>query len=204
MGNALGAGKIDLAKEIAYLSLKVMVGVSCVICPAMAMGGHFFMSLFTTDADVLAICSSTLKYLVYSALVDGLQGVSSGILRGAGKQHIGAITNVIAFYGIGLPCAWLLCFELDFGVHGLMIGILLGSSFQTAVLLFFLLFRESYVFRQLEAITTPTTSRHLQPQDNGSIISELESLTHSSGVVGYTISSSHGALAPNHMLIPGV
>jgi Na+-driven multidrug efflux pump len=205
VGNALGAGKITLARELAHLSLKVMVGLSCIICPTMAIGGHYFMSLFTTDQEVLGICTSTLKYLVYSAFVDGLQGVASGILRGAGKQHIGAITNVIAFYALGLPCAWLMCFELGFGVHGLMIGILLGSSFQTAVLLYFVLFRDAYVFRRLVTSGTTRGIAISGEEHNDAVIRTLaEDHAHISRVEAYTISSSCGALAPNHMLIPGV
>ena len=39
-----------------------------------------------------------------------------------GKQYLGAVTNVIAFYCIGLPLAWLFCFHYNYGVGGLILG----------------------------------------------------------------------------------
>jgi len=43
-------------------------------------------------------------------------------LFNAGKQAFGAATNVMAFYCIGLPLAWLFCFHFQFGVGGLILG----------------------------------------------------------------------------------
>ena len=204
VGNALGAGKVALAKELSHLSLGVMISLSAIICPTMALGGDWFMSLFTSDESVLVICRTTLNYLVYSALIDGLQGVCSGILRGAGKQHIGAVTNIVAFYVLGLPCAWILCFRYNLGVQGLMTGILVGSSFQTAVLLYFVLFMDSYVFtalvKECGSSLSPVETRRHDESDNHDVLGPLENPS----TIPMHISSSCVALAPNHMLISGV
>lgn len=198
VGNALGAGEVALAKELAYMALTVMLCVSTLcICPILYGWGHFFMTLFTSDEDVLSICRSTLKYVILSALVDGIQGVCSGILRGAGKQHIGAITNIVAFYFLGLPCAWWLCFRMNYGVHGLMGGILLGSSSQSLVLLYFVVVKDTYVFSRIDFSCGQETSA--LPST-----APLSTTYHESGSAAYTISSAAGALAPNHMLIRGV
>ena len=53
---------------------------------------------------------------------------------------------MIAFYAIGLPVAWFLCFTCHFGVRGLMSGIAFGTLFQVVVLLVLILGFEGYVY----------------------------------------------------------
>ena len=150
VGNALGEGKIDIAKQVAKLALASMATLSLVICPCIVMFGPRFMALYTTDATVIETTSSLVYVLSYSAFVDGMQSVSSGILRGAAKQFIGARTNVAAFYVIGLPCSWVLCFHYSLGVRGLLYGIYTGSTLQCCILVYVVLFQQERVFTRLE------------------------------------------------------
>ena len=89
-----------------------------------------------------------LPFLSFFTVMDGVQGVCSGILRGTGNQKLGAYANLFAFYALGLPCAWLFCFKLRWGVNGLLMGISSGTVFQSSFLLFMIIFRESYIFSQ--------------------------------------------------------
>lgn len=150
VGNALGAGQVTLAKDISRLTLSFMLSMSVVICPTIIYFGPTFMGLFSTDPTVIETSSSLIYLLAYSTMMDGLQGVGSGILRGAGKQHVGARINLVAYYLIGLPCAWVLCFHCSLGVHGLMYGICIGSSLQAWVVLYMVLFKHEYVFSRLK------------------------------------------------------
>ena len=50
----------------------------------------------------------------------------AGVVRGAGRQTIGAITNFISYWLLGLPLAALLAFRLELGIHGLWAGLLVG------------------------------------------------------------------------------
>lgn len=72
--------------------------------------------------------------------------MSIGVLRGAGKQFVGAIANVIAFYGVGLPLAYAICFRLRRGVDGLIIGIAGGSLVQVTVLLVLIVCFQDYLY----------------------------------------------------------
>lgn len=58
----------------------------------------------------------------------------SRITRGSGWQKIGAITNLVAYYAVGIPVALLFGFGLNFNGKGLWIGILTGSTLQTITL----------------------------------------------------------------------
>ncbi len=78
-----------------------------------------------------------------------MQGVLSGVFRGAGKQSYGAVINVVSYYGIGLPLAWYLTFDTSMGVAGLMTGISAAVSSQAIVLLSLLLFQQQSLFRSV-------------------------------------------------------
>lgn len=52
------------------------------------------------------------------------QGVTGGVVRGAGKQLIGALCNLVGFYIIGLPIGVALMFAANMGIVGKNINIL--------------------------------------------------------------------------------
>lgn len=54
----------------------------------------------------------------------GLQG----ILRGAGKQTVGAVVSFTGFYLVSLPCAFSLGFAAHLGLHGMWYGMMIGYS----------------------------------------------------------------------------
>ena len=47
----------------------------------------------------------------------------SGILKGSGRQLVGAVTNFVSYYIIGLPLAAYLAFWQPLGVVGVWIGL---------------------------------------------------------------------------------
>ena len=71
---------------------------------------------------------------------DGLQCVSLGILRGLEDVNIPTIFTLVAYWGIGLPVGYLLGFNLNMGVQGIWIGLLIGLS-TSAILLVIRIFR---------------------------------------------------------------
>lgn len=146
VGNAIGAGMVPLAKDIGKLSIKTIVVLEVFIGISIVFLGRFFVDLFSNDPRVIQVANRAVPFLSAFAMIDGLQGVCSGVLRGAGKQFIGAVANIIAFYGIGLPMAWFFCFTLHLGVNGLMLGIAFGTMFQVTVLVVMILFFESYLY----------------------------------------------------------
>jgi MATE family multidrug resistance protein len=146
VGNALGAGERSLAASIAKLTIGIIVCIELVIGTSLFVGGSVYVDLFSKDPEVIHVINRAIPFLALFTMVDGLQGVCSGVLRGAGKQTIGAVANIIAFYAIGLPMAWTLCFKTGLGVNGLMMGIACGTIFQATVLLTLIFGFEKYMF----------------------------------------------------------
>ena len=54
----------------------------------------------------------------------------AGILRGTGRQALGALINFISYYVVGLPTGISLALAADMGTLGLYIGLLIGDSLQ--------------------------------------------------------------------------
>jgi len=149
VGNSLGAQCRGLAVRLGKLSLSFIAALEVVVGLLMLFMGPFFVDLFTNDPKVMKVANDAVPFLSLFAMIDGMQGVASGVLRGAGKQFIGAVANIIAFYVIGLPMAWFLCFKHGLGVRGLMMGISFGTFFQVVVLLVLILGFENYVYSAL-------------------------------------------------------
>ena len=59
-------------------------------------------------------------------LFDGLQGVATGALRGAGDTRTPMICTLLGYWGLGLPLGWYLGFSKGRGVTGLWIGLAAG------------------------------------------------------------------------------
>ena len=59
-----------------------------------------------------------------------MQGVISGVLRGAGKQVLGAVTNFVCYYMVGLPLGICLALLVNLGVVGMWIGISVADTLQ--------------------------------------------------------------------------
>ncbi|HEX6465982.1 MAG TPA: MATE family efflux transporter [Terriglobales bacterium] len=82
--------------------------------------------IFSPDPAVVRMGASLLLIAAAFQLFDGLQTVATGALRGAGDTRSPMLANLIAYWAIGLPVGWLLCFKLGWGAPGLWIGLCLG------------------------------------------------------------------------------
>jgi MATE family multidrug resistance protein len=81
---------------------------------------------YTTDAGVLPIGVALLFVAAIFQLFDGLQGVTTGVLRGAGDTRTPMLWNLGGHWLVGLPLGYYLCFRVGRGVVGLWWGLSTG------------------------------------------------------------------------------
>ena len=55
------------------------------------------------------------------------------LFAGAGKQELGAVTNICSYWGCGLPLAATFAFKLHMGVKGLWWGLVAVNTLQVRV-----------------------------------------------------------------------
>jgi MATE family multidrug resistance protein len=189
VGNALGAKQRQLAIDIARISYLIILVADFIIAFSVYFAGGPFIHFLSNDQQVIDIFESMLGFLSLVPFIDGNQCMSSGIMRGTGKQFVGAIINFAAFYFIGLPCAWYFCFKLNFGVGGLLKGLYVGAVTQTIILSIMVLRYDNYIFSAIppehthaasielvdaSAPTSPESTKSLRSNDELGIVSEID------------------------------
>ncbi|XP_027129534.1 multidrug and toxin extrusion protein 1 [Larimichthys crocea] len=134
VGNALGAGDTSRAivtcKVVFVLigTLAVFQGIAIAGCKSVI--GH----IFTTE-NIVRMVSANLTIYIFLQFFDGLLCVSSGILVGAGMQKIAALSNLVAYYFIGLPAGIAMMFYTELRILGFWLGIFIGVFLETGFFL---------------------------------------------------------------------
>ena len=93
-----------------------------------------FLGVFTSDPGLLRIGGSVLLIYAFLQPFDGAQGVSTGALRGLGDTRTPVLLNLVGHWLVGLPIAYLLCFNRQWGVTGLWAGLAIGILLIAVVL----------------------------------------------------------------------
>ncbi|KAG2451395.1 hypothetical protein HYH02_003996 [Chlamydomonas schloesseri] len=133
IANALGRGDAAGARRLTYTSL----GMAAVSQAAIGLAAFSYreplVRLMTSSEDVLALAAHVLPVLAICFVFDGQNAVLSSVLRGAGRQWLGAGCNLVGWWGVGVPLAYYLALHTDLGVAGLWGGFATASALQAAV-----------------------------------------------------------------------
>jgi len=92
--------------------------------------------IFTPDESVVRTGAALLVVVAAFQLFDGIQTVATGALRGAGDTRTPMVCHFLAYWLIGLPLGYVLCFNFGMGVEGLWIGLSLALILIGLALLF--------------------------------------------------------------------
>ncbi|XP_070699532.1 multidrug and toxin extrusion protein 1-like [Pempheris klunzingeri] len=138
VGNALGAGNTDQAKLSSKVSLIWTVCASCFTGAFLGVSKDVIGYIFTTEKDIVQRVADVLKLYAFTHIADSLAGVMGGIVRGTGKQKIGAVCNLVGFYFIGFPIGVSLMFPVKMGIVGLWSGFLICVLIQSTFFVVFL------------------------------------------------------------------
>ncbi len=96
---------------------------------------HLIPTLFTSNAEVIAIASQLLVLAALYQLSDGIQNVSVGILRGIQDVRIIMPIAFVSYWLLNLPVGYLLGFTLGMGPAGLFLGFTFGLSCAAVLLI---------------------------------------------------------------------
>ena len=91
--------------------------------------------LYTPNEAVLKTSALLLFVAAFFQLFDGLQSVATGALRGAGDTRTPMLSHLAAYWLIGLPLGYFLCFRRGWGAVGLWVGLCLALILIGVVLL---------------------------------------------------------------------
>ncbi|XP_075053834.1 multidrug and toxin extrusion protein 2-like [Mixophyes fleayi] len=135
IGNALGARDIEQAKKSYKVALCCTAFVALLVSSVLLALKNVIGYIFTIDKQIIALVSHVMILFAPFHLCDAVNCVCGGILRGIGKPKIGAITNAVGYYLIGLPIGITLMFLVKLGIIGLWTGLLFPVLMQSFIYL---------------------------------------------------------------------
>ncbi|XP_043970991.1 multidrug and toxin extrusion protein 1-like isoform X1 [Gambusia affinis] len=138
VGNALGAGNIEQAKLSCKVPLVCAFIIACVVGAILGACKDVIGYIFTSDQDILLRVSDVMVIFCFTHLCDAVAGVTGGVLRGTGKQLIGALCNLVGYYFIGFPIGVSLMFAAKMGIIGLWTGLTVCVLMQSIFFIIYL------------------------------------------------------------------
>ncbi|XP_049916252.1 multidrug and toxin extrusion protein 1 [Epinephelus moara] len=171
VGNALGAGNTEEAKLSAKLTMFCSGSVS--VCLAVLIGSlkDHISYVFTYDEEIRERAADVMALYASFMFLDAISAASGGIIRGAGKQRIGAVCYFLGYYGVGFPIGVSLMFAAKLGIKGLWIGLFTCVALQCTFLITYLVrmnWKKATIEAQIRAgVRGSSTDTDPQPDDHG-------------------------------------
>ncbi|KAI0087217.1 MATE efflux family protein [Irpex rosettiformis] len=124
VGNLIGLRSAVSAKQASHASAMLSMIVGLIVMVTLIATKDDFGKIFSDDTDVVKLVSKVMPLVASFQVADGLAGSCGGVLRGQGRQHLGALFNLVAYYVLALPLGITLAFHprTHLGLQGLWIG----------------------------------------------------------------------------------
>jgi len=137
VGQALGRRDPAGARHAGWTG--IALGGSFMFCMAILfwVAPRFIVRIFTPDPGIIVAASNLLFIAAFFQLFDGIQATVTGAMRGAGDTRTPFLCHLIAYWLIGLPLGYHLCFAVGWGAAGLWIGLSLALILIGVALLLF-------------------------------------------------------------------
>jgi MATE family multidrug resistance protein len=134
VGHAVGRGDPEAARREASAALACGIGFMSVTAVVLISSATWLARAFTPDPGIIAAAAALIPIAGVFQVVDGIQGVSGGILRGAGDTRIPMLANLAGYSLLALPLGAWLCFTLGLGAPGIWWGLCAGLAAVAALL----------------------------------------------------------------------
>lgn len=143
IANLIGARENKHLPKITrlYLTISVIMGIALsismfglksVIAKILSPGSN-------TKLEVEELITKCLEILAFSQVIDCINIMCAGILRGQGMQKLGSQMSIFSLYFLGVPIIYLLTFTLKNGIFGLWIGMGISLTILASLELFVIL-----------------------------------------------------------------
>jgi MATE family multidrug resistance protein len=122
VGYLHGAGDTDQLRETikTAFALSIILGVAVAVITVLL--AHYVVNLYTNDAQVAAIATGLFLLAALYQISDAVQVTSAGALRGIGDTTSVMGITFVAYWLIGLPAGYYLCYG-DISTSGVWLGI---------------------------------------------------------------------------------
>jgi MATE family multidrug resistance protein len=122
VGRAIGRGDIAAARRDSVAALGVGLGFMIIAAVAFLAMPSGLAGIFLADPETRRIAASLIVIAGFFQVVDGIQCVASGILRGAADTRIPMLLHLGGFWGVGAPLGLYLAFPGGYGARGVWLA----------------------------------------------------------------------------------
>jgi multidrug resistance protein, MATE family len=126
VGYAVGRGDTDGVRSAGWTAIAIGVAFMSAAAVVFLAAPGPLIRAFTNDVEVIRTGISLLFVAAVFQLFDGLQGVTTGVLRGLSDTRTAMLWNLAGHWCLGLPLGYALCFTAGLGVVGLWWGLSTG------------------------------------------------------------------------------
>ncbi|MGJ5620267.1 MATE family efflux transporter [Sulfitobacter sp. MF3-043] len=138
-GNAYGRRDKPHMARGAVIALAMSLSFAALTIIGFVIWPEPLISLFMqrdepARVDIMAVGVGLLAMAALFQLVDGAQVIALGLLRGVQDTKVPMVLAAISYWGIGVPCSYLLGFVLGFGGIGVWGGLVIGLGVAAVLL----------------------------------------------------------------------
>jgi MATE family multidrug resistance protein len=126
IGQAVGRGRSELLRPIGAGAWSIGLMAMATFSVVLITSGHAIARAFVSDPGVIVIAAQLLVIAGIFQLVDGVQVIGSGLLRGLRDTKAPMWITLAAYWGIALPLGGWLTFGRGEGAAGMWIGLAWG------------------------------------------------------------------------------
>lgn len=140
VGHASGRNDAAAVRRAGHAAILLALGFACVSALIFIAIPQWLVYPFLDDGDAKApaVLAAAVPLLFVAAafqIVDGLQVVAAGALRGLQDTLVPLIIAVTSYWPIGLGTAWLIGIHFHYGAVGIWAGLAAGLSLAALLLL---------------------------------------------------------------------
>ncbi|MGF1553083.1 MAG: MATE family efflux transporter [Paracoccaceae bacterium] len=155
VAQAVGANETGRAGAIGVAGLGVVTLWMSLSAVAYVVAGEAIARAFVDDPAVIGAAASILFVFGLTQVMDGIQSVSLGALRGLLDNRWPTLVSLVCYWVIALPLGWLLAYPLGLGAPGVWAGFGVGLVFAATAL--------SWRLRRRLATRTPVSPPPAEP-----------------------------------------
>lgn len=128
VGHAVGRNDMPSARRDALAAIVCGTGFMTLSAAVFLVAPEWLATRYTHDPATVAVAVALIPLAGWFQVFDGLQAVTSGVLRGTGDTKVPAVLHMLAFWGVGVPLGAFLGFRTPLRERGLWIGLVAGLA----------------------------------------------------------------------------
>lgn len=133
VGQSIGAGRTELMKRFAWLSVALGMGIMTVMGVVMYAGSPFALAMMTPSEEVRRLGVEVLRIEAFAEPMFGAAIICYGVFVGAAKTLVPSIMNLASMWGVRITLAALLAPSM--GLRGVWLAMCLELCFRGVIFL---------------------------------------------------------------------